>query len=51
MAYEVHDGLAQVSAAAHQFLQGFAKRYTPESASGKEELRRLMCNCSDEKVG
>ena len=26
VAYEVHDGLAQVAAAAHQYLQGFAKR-------------------------
>jgi PAS domain S-box-containing protein len=42
VAYEVHDGLAQVAAAAHQYLQGFAKRYTPESASGKEELKEAL---------
>jgi len=42
VAYEVHDGLAQVAAAAHQYLQGFAKRYSPESASGKEELREAL---------
>jgi signal transduction histidine kinase len=42
VAYEIHDGLAQVAAAAHQYLQGFAKRYSPESASGKEELREAL---------
>ena len=42
VAYEVHDGLAQVAAAAHQYLQGFAKRYSPESASGKEELKEAL---------
>jgi signal transduction histidine kinase len=42
VAYEVHDGLAQMAAAAHQYLQGFAKRYSPESASGKEELREAL---------
>ena len=35
VAYEVHDGLAQVAAAAHQHLQAFARRNAPE----KEEVR------------
>ena len=42
VAYEVHDGLAQVAAAAHQYLQGFAKRYSPESATGREELKEAL---------
>jgi CheY-like chemotaxis protein len=31
VAYEVHDGLAQVAVAAHQNLQAFARRYAPET--------------------
>ncbi len=38
MAYEVHDGLAQVAVAAHQNLQAFARRHAPESDKGKKEL-------------
>jgi PAS domain S-box-containing protein len=38
VAYEVHDGLAQVAVAAHQNLQAFARRHPPESDRGKKEL-------------
>jgi PAS domain S-box-containing protein len=38
VAYDVHDGLAQTAAAAHQHLQHFARHYPPSSASGQEEL-------------
>jgi signal transduction histidine kinase len=42
VAYEVHDGLAQVAVAAHQNLQAFARRYTPESEQGRKELDRIL---------
>lgn len=38
VAYEVHDGLAQVAAAAHQHLQAFARRHAPEKAEVRAEL-------------
>jgi len=38
VAYEVHDGLAQVAVAAHQNLQAFARRHPPESDKGEKEL-------------
>ena len=38
VAYEVHDGLAQVAAAAHQHLQAFARRNAPEKAEVRAEL-------------
>ncbi|MCD6054419.1 MAG: Histidine kinase, gyrase and HSP90-like ATPase, partial [Rubrobacteraceae bacterium] len=37
VAYEVHDGLAQVAVAAHQNLQAFARRYAPETEQGRRE--------------
>lgn len=40
VAYEVHDGLAQIAAAAHQHLQAFARRYPP--AEGREDLDLIM---------
>lgn len=42
VAYEVHDGLAQVAAAAHQHLQSFARRYPPETEKGREDLQRIL---------
>ena len=42
VAYEVHDGLAQVAVAAHQNLQAFARRYPPESEQGRRELGTVL---------
>ena len=42
VAYEVHDGLAQVAVAAHQNLQAFARRHAPESEKGKKELELIL---------
>src|SRR5215208_3278997 len=42
VAYDVHDGLAQSAAAAHQHLQVFARHNPPESASGQEELDEAL---------
>jgi signal transduction histidine kinase len=42
VAYEIHDGLAQVAAAAHQHLQTFADYHAPESRSGREALGRTV---------
>jgi PAS domain S-box-containing protein len=41
VAYEVHDGLAQVAAAAHQHLQAFAQYHPPQSQEGQEELAHV----------
>jgi signal transduction histidine kinase len=42
VAYEVHDGLAQVASAAHQHLQAFARRYPPDAARGRRDLERIV---------
>jgi signal transduction histidine kinase len=42
VAYEIHDGLAQVAASAHQHLQTFADYHAPESKSGREALGRTV---------
>jgi PAS domain S-box-containing protein len=42
VAYEVHDGLAQTAAAAHQLLQAFARRYPPDSDKARENLDRAL---------
>lgn len=45
VAYEVHDGLAQIAAAAHQHLQAFARFHPPDSERGRSllgEARELM---------
>jgi PAS domain S-box-containing protein len=42
VAYEVHDGLAQVAVAAHQNLQAFARRHAPEAERGRRELDRIL---------
>ncbi len=42
VAYEVHDGLAQIAAAAHQRLQTFADLHPPDTARGQERLARAL---------
>jgi PAS domain S-box-containing protein len=42
VAYEVHDGLAQVASAAHQHLQAFARRYSPGTERGRRDLERIL---------
>ena len=42
VAYEIHDGLAQVAASAHQHLQTFADYHTPDSRSERESLERTV---------
>lgn len=42
VAYEVHDGLAQVAAAAHQHLQAFARRNTPEGDNARADLDLIV---------
>ena len=42
VAYEVHDGLAQVAVAAHQRLQTFARRHPPVSEGAKNDLDRIL---------
>ncbi|TME38497.1 MAG: sensor histidine kinase, partial [Chloroflexi bacterium] len=42
VAYEIHDGLAQVAASAHQHLQTFADYHAPESPSGRDALQRTV---------
>jgi PAS domain S-box-containing protein len=42
VAHDVHDGLAQTAAAAHQHLQVFARHNPPGSARGQEELDETL---------
>jgi PAS domain S-box-containing protein len=42
VAYDVHDGLAQSAAAAHQHLQAFARHHTICSAQDQEELDEAL---------
>jgi PAS domain S-box-containing protein len=42
VAYEVHDGLAQVAVAAHQHLQAFSRRYSPSTEKGQRDLQRIL---------
>jgi signal transduction histidine kinase len=42
VAYEIHDGLAQVAASAHQHLQTFADYHAPASESGQAALERTV---------
>lgn len=42
VAYEVHDGLAQVAVAAHTYLNAFARRYVPDSDRDREKLDRAL---------
>ena len=40
VAYELHDGLAQVAAAAHRSLETFASQYRPRSEPRRQQLDR-----------
>ena len=42
VAYDVHDGLAQTAAAAHQHLQAFVRHNPPGSEGGREELDETL---------
>ena len=42
VAYELHDGLAQIAASAHQHLQAFAGRYHPRSPQARQELDQAL---------
>ncbi len=42
VAYDLHDGLAQVAASAHQHLQAFASHYRPRSLQARQELDRAL---------
>lgn len=42
MAYDLHDGLAQVAASVHQHLQAFASHYHPRSPLARQELDRTL---------
>jgi PAS domain S-box-containing protein len=42
VAYELHDGLAQVVVSVHQHLQALASRYHPRSPQAKQELNRTL---------
>src|ERR671910_38164 len=42
VSYEVHDGLAQTAAGAHQLLQAFARRHQPDSEEGRRDLDRVL---------
>jgi PAS domain S-box-containing protein len=42
VAYEVHDGLAQLASATHHVLRAFARRNPPSSKEAKEELEQVL---------
>jgi PAS domain S-box-containing protein len=42
VSYEVHDGLAQTAAGAHQILQAFARQHPPDSDKGRKDLDRAL---------
>jgi signal transduction histidine kinase len=42
VAYELHDGLAQQAASAHQHLQGFAGRFRPRRPQARQDLQRAL---------
>jgi PAS domain S-box-containing protein len=42
IAYELHDGLAQVAASAYQHLQALASRYRPHSPQARQNLARAL---------
>ncbi|HEV2582688.1 MAG TPA: PAS domain S-box protein [Ktedonobacteraceae bacterium] len=42
VAYELHDGLAQVAVSAHQHLQALASHYRPRSPQARQELNRAL---------
>jgi signal transduction histidine kinase len=42
VAYELHDGLAQVAVSAHQHLQALASHYHPRSPQARQELDKAL---------
>jgi signal transduction histidine kinase len=42
IAYELHDGLAQLAASTHQHLQSFADRFRPRRPEARQELQRTL---------
>jgi PAS domain S-box-containing protein len=42
VSYEVHDGLAQTAAGAHQLLQAFSRQHPPDSDKGRADLARVL---------
>ena len=42
IAYDVHDGLAQVAASAHQHLQAYAHAHRPRTPRGQAELDHVL---------
>lgn len=42
VAYDVHDGLAQVAASTHQHLQAFASYHRPQSLEARQQLERVV---------
>src|SRR5215207_3803932 len=42
VSYEVHDGLAQTAAGAHQLLQAFSRRHPPDTEQGRKDLDRVL---------
>jgi len=42
VSYEVHDGLAQTAAGAHQLLQAFARQHPPTTDKGRKDLARAL---------
>jgi signal transduction histidine kinase len=42
VAYDIHDGVAQVAAATHQRLAAFAAAHPPRSVQAQEDLRRVQ---------
>ncbi|MCC7370526.1 MAG: PAS domain-containing protein [Chloroflexi bacterium] len=42
VAYDLHDGLAQVAAATHMSLQTFASQYRPRSQETRQQLERSL---------
>ena len=42
VAYEVHDGLAQTAAAAHQLLQAYVRHHAPGSPESQKKLVRVL---------
>ena len=42
VAYELHDGLAQIAVSAHQHLQAFASHYQPHSSQARQELDQAL---------
>jgi signal transduction histidine kinase/CheY-like chemotaxis protein len=42
VAYDIHDGVAQVAAAAHQHLQAYARFHRPRSPEGRADLERAL---------